>query len=59
MDDRVFTILKWSALGNAIFMLLFMGFRVIFHNSMSWILVDALIVVASLIIADRYHQDGV
>lgn len=59
MLDSLLVALKWAAFGNAIFMMLFLGFRVTFHHSIDWILVDALLVIGSLVIASRYHEDGI
>jgi len=56
--ESLFVAMKWACLGNAIFMLLWMEYRNIHTHSFSWILLDALIVVLSLQIAMRYHEDG-
>jgi len=55
--DSLLVAMKWACLGNAIFMLLWMGFRILTHGSFYYILVDGFIVMASVLIAERYHND--
>jgi hypothetical protein len=58
MMDALWAALKWGVFGNAIFMLIWLGLRgTVFHNSPSWLVFDALIVVGSIMIAHRYHED--
>jgi hypothetical protein len=55
--DALWAALKWGVFGNAIFMMLWLGLRVMLHQPFSWVLLDAMIVIASLMVARRYHED--
>jgi hypothetical protein len=57
MLEPILLTLKWACFGNAIFMLLWLGYRIMLHHPFAWVLLDALIVVVSLMIAWRYHED--
>ena len=59
LADALFLALKWGVFGNAIFMTVWMGFRISSGHPASWVLFDAFIVTASLFIADRYREEGV
>jgi hypothetical protein len=54
--DVLLLAVKWACVGNAIFMLLWMGYRMAADHPPAWILLDAGIVVASIMVAWRYHE---
>ena len=59
MIDALLVALKWGCLGNSIFMLIWTGFRISADHPASWILLDAFIVVATILIAGFYRDEGV
>jgi hypothetical protein len=59
MFDTFLPPLKWAVFGNGIFMLLWMGFRITVGHPSAWVLFDAAISVASVVVAYGYHNEGV
>ena len=57
MEEALLLALKWASFGNAIFMLLWIGLWP--DRPLAWVVLDTLIVIASLWIAERYHASGV
>ena len=59
MIEPLLLALKWAIFGNAIFMLVWMGYRITFHHPVAWVLFDAVLAVASVLVAERYRDSGV
>jgi hypothetical protein len=60
MIDALLLALKWGVFGNAIFMLVWLGLRTTGSSPVAgWVLLDALIIVACLLVAGRYRDEGV
>jgi hypothetical protein len=47
---------KYALLANAIGMLIWMTYRMRFPHQEAWILLDGLLVIASIIVAGRYDD---
>jgi hypothetical protein len=52
MSEAAHLVLKFGLLGNAVFMLIWLGFRIVHHHPAGWIVLDATIVVGSVIVAE-------
>jgi hypothetical protein len=59
MSELLVQTFKYALLANAIGMLIWMTFRMRFSHQEAWILLDGLLVIASIVVADRYRDlDG-
>jgi hypothetical protein len=56
MSELFVQTFKYALLMNAIGMLIWMTFRMRFPHQELWILLDGLLVIASIIVADRYRD---
>jgi hypothetical protein len=57
MIEMFLYVLKWGCFWQAIGMLLWMGYRMAADHPANWVLLDACIVIGSILLAERYHNE--